>query len=169
MTLFFVTSSLQENLVPGQRHTTRTPRTLTRNSLSNSGSSPLTSIQSSRRRHMHARTNSPRSGSVRDRETPVHAPHFHHLHRHSEKQLTGSPVLETPEDTYHGNTYRPTSQNETNCIVRRCLFPPSDTPSRSRSKQFTHYTSVYDDTAAMDVETEQVIKASTSRKRLKRL
>ena len=166
---FPFTLSLQENLVPGQRHASRTPRTLTRNSLCNSGSSPLTSIQSSRRRHIRTRTNSPRSGSIRDGETPIRWPHFNHSRHHSERQLTGSPVLETPENMYFGTTHRPTSQNETSCIVRRCLFPPSDTPSRSRSKQSTHYASMYDDTATMDVETEQVIKTSGSRKRLKRL
>ena len=58
----------QENMAPQQRHPGRTPRTLTRNSLSSSGNSPLTSIQSSRSRHRHsARAQlSPLSGSKLD-------------------------------------------------------------------------------------------------------
>ena len=91
-------------MAPQQRHTGRIPRTLKRNSFSSSGNSPLTSIQSSRSRHRHSACarHSPLSGSTtRDRETPLRLPRFqqHSLYRCSEKHLTGSPLIETPDNS----------------------------------------------------------------------
>lgn len=147
-------------MVPRQRHSNRTPRTLTRNSLAaNSGNSPLTSIQSSRRRNTHAR-NSPRSGSVREGETPVRLPHFHHSLY--EKQLMGSPTLKTPNNSSPG--IRGPIEDDASYMVRRCLFPHADAPSL---KPPPHYTASCGD--GIPMETELIIKTSASKRRLKRL
>ena len=94
----------QENMAPQQRHPGRTPRSLKQSSLISSGNSPLTSIQSSRSRHRHSASarHSPLSGSTtRDREIPLRLPRFqqHSFYRCSEKHLTGSPLLETPDNS----------------------------------------------------------------------
>ena len=160
---FSILPCLQENLVPGQRHPSQTPRTLTRNSLTNSGSSPLTSIQSSRHRHMHI-WNSPRSGSIRDGETPVQLPRFHHSLYHSESQLVGSPVLRTPENSGLGMCGA--VEDDPGYLVRRCLFPHSDTPARTRPKKTPYLTSSVNEETSVDVE---LFKKSASKRRLKRL
>ena len=162
----------QENMAPQQRHPGRTPSTLTRNSLSSSGNSPLTSIQSSRSRHRHSARarHSPLSGSTtRDRETPLRLPRFqqHSLFRCSEKHLTGSPLLETPDNSdFDVRGSAQVMEDETSHQFRRSLFPYSDTPASKPNRP--HYTSPSnEDTLAMD--TELVVKKSASKRRLKRL
>ena len=159
-------------MAPQLRHPGRTPRTLTRNSLASSGNSPLTSIQSSRSRHRHsARARySPLSGSTtRDGETLLLLPRFkqHALYRCSEKHLTGSPLLETPDNSdfdVRGSTQ--VMEDETSHQFRRWLFPYSDTPASKPNRP--HFPSpADDDTSAMD--TELVVKKSASKRRLKRL
>ena len=160
----------QENMAPQQRQPGRTPRTLTRSSLASIGNSPLTSIQSSRSRHRHSARarHSPLSGSTtRDGETPLRLPHSqqHSLYRCGERHLTGSPLLETPDNgdsDICGSAQ--VMDDEAVYLVRRCLFPYSDTSKPSRP----HYPSPADeDTATMD--TGLVIKKSASKRRLKRL
>lgn len=149
-------------MVPRQRHSSRTPRILTRASLStNSGNSPLTSIQSSRNRHTLAR-NSPHSGSVRDGETPVRLPHFHHSFYHSERRLLGSPILKTPDNSSLGR--HGAMEDDAGYMVRRCLFPHADA---SAPKHPPNYPTSCDDSIPM--ETELGIKTSASKRRLKRL
>ena len=164
-------------MAPQQRHPGRTPRTLTRSSLASSGNSPLTSIQSSRSRHRHSARaqHSPLSGSTtRDGETPLRLPRsqhhsfYHEFHSHyrcGERHLTGSPLLETPDNgdsDAHGSAQ--VMEDEAGYLVRRCLFPYSDTSKPNRP----HYPSPADeDTATMD--TGLVIKKSASKRRLKRL
>ena len=162
----------QENMAPQQRHPGRTPRTLTRNSLVSSGNSPLTSIQSSRSRHRHSARarHSPLSGSTtRDRETPLRLPRFqqHSLYRCSEKHLTGSPLLETPDNSdFDVRGSAQVMEDETSHQFRRSLFPYSDTPASKPNRP--HYTSTSnEDTLAMD--TELVVKKSASKRCLKRL
>ena len=94
----------QENMVHQQRHPGQTPRTLKRSSLASSGNSPLTSIQSSRSRHRHsarARHSPLSSSTTRDGETLMRLPRFkqHSLYRCSEKHLTGSFLLEIPDNS----------------------------------------------------------------------
>ena len=162
----------QENMAPQQRHPGRTPRTLTRSSLASSGNSPLTSIQSSRSRHRHSARarHSPHSGSTtRDGETPLRLPRSQHhsFYRCGERHLTGSPLLETPDNSdfdVHGSAQ--VMEDETSHQFRRCLFPYSDTPASKPNRP--HYPSpADDDTAAMD--TGLVIMKSASKRRLKRL
>ena len=162
----------QENMAPQQRHPGRTPRTLTRNFLSSSRNSPLTSIQSSRSRHRHSARarHSPLSGSTtRDRETPLRLPRFqqHSLYRCSEKHLNGSPLLETPDNSdFDVRGSAQVMEDETSHQFRRSLFPYSDTPASKPNRP--HYTSPSNEgTAAMD--TELVVKKSASKRRLKRL
>ena len=92
------------NMAPQQRHPGRTPHTLAWSSLSRSGNSPLTSIQYSGSRHRHrARAwHSPLSGSTtRDGETPLRLPRSQQLSLYccSERHLTGSHLLETPDNS----------------------------------------------------------------------
>ena len=128
----------QENMTPQQRHPGRTPRTLKRSSLASSRNNPLTSIQSSRSRHRHsARARlSPLSGSTtRDRETPLRLPRFQHhsLDHCSEKHLTGSPLLETPDNSnFDVRRSAQVMEDETSHQFRRSLFPytPASKPNR---------------------------------------
>ena len=154
-------------MAPKQRHPGRTPRTLTRNSLSSSGNSPLTSIQSSRSRHRHSARarHSPLSGStIRDGETLLRLPRFkqHSLYRCSEKHLTGSPLLETPDNSdFDVRGSAQVMEDETSHQFRRCLFPYSDTPASKPNRP--HFPSpADDDTSAMD--TELVTKKSASKR-----
>ena len=162
----------QENMAPQQRHPGRTPRTLKRSSLASSGNSPLTSIQSSRSRHRHSTRAqlSPLSGSTtRDREIPLRLPRFQHhsLDHCSEKHLTGSPRLETPDNSnFDVRRSAQVMEDETSHQFRRSLFPYSDTPASKPIRP--HFPSpANEDTSAMD--TELVVKKSASKRRLKRL
>ena len=154
------------------RYPGRTPRTVKRSSLASSGNSPLTSIQSSRSRHRHSARarHSPLSGSsTRDGETLLRLPRFkqYSLYRCSEKHLTGSPLLETPDNSdFDVRGSAQVMEDETSHQFRRCLFPYSDTPASKPNRP--HFPSpADDDTSAMD--TELVVKKSASKRRLKRL
>ena len=162
----------QENMALQQRHPGRTPHTLTRSSLSSRGNSPLTSIQSSRSRHRHSTRarHSPLSGSTtRDGETPLRLPRSQHhsFYRCSERHITGSPLLETPDNSdFDVRVLAQVMEDEAAYLVRRCLFPYSDAPVSKPNRP--HYSSpANDDTTAMD--TGLVIKKSASKRRLKRL
>ena len=159
-------------MVPQQRHPGRTPRTLKQSSLASSGNSPLTSIQFSRSRHRHSARarHSPLSGSTtRDKETLLRLHRFkqHSLYHCSEKHLTGSPLLETPDNSdFDVCGSAQVMKDETSNQLKRCLFPYSDTPASKPNRP--HYPSPADDnTSAMD--TEFVVKKSSSKRRLKTL
>ena len=146
--------------------------TLKWSSLSSSGSSQLTSIQSSRSRYRHSSRArfSPLSGSTtRDRETPLRLPRFqqHSLYRCSEKHLIGSPLIETPDNSdFDVRGSAQVMEDETSHQFRKCLFPYSDTPVSKQNRP--HFPSpANEDTSAMD--TKLVVKKSASKRRLKRL
>ena len=153
----------QENAAPGQRHSNRTPCTVTRQSLANCGNSPLTSVQCSR--HRHTRLNSPRGERNTDGETPIRLPRYHHHHSlcRSERQSAGSPLFQTPE--HAASDAYTTTDDELSYMVRRCLFPNS--PALSRQKQTCHPVTDCDNTQGMDSDLS--IKKTASRRRLKRL
>lgn len=161
----------KENIVPGQRHTTnRTPRTLTRNSLSHNTNSPLASIQSSRQRHTAQRIHTPQSDDVRDGETPVRLSLFQQrsLYGSRRQQRVGSPILQTPDNDGHGVT----DDDSTHVyLVRRCLFPHDQSLSNAHQKQQQHqrcHTLVDHDSSTVR-DCDLTLEKSASKRRLKRL